>query len=277
MNLLIGVLSGFAVAMLVVFFRPTLVSTWYAHNRFVRRTVSRFTAEDVNTGGYVVGYYAGASVTFFLFVITLPLVPAILVWAVVLSVPFVLISRAWTARREKIEENLPEAIRQLSSQVASGLSLRRAIERLSERAPKPLDLEFKVIKKSIDFGSELDTALDMATKRVDLPDFALFTAALKVNRRMGGNITSTLTELSDSLDAVAAMRGEVRAATSEGRMNLWFLGLAPFLMLGFSLITDAEAVGMLFTQPMGQAMVAGASALIAIGFVWAWSIVNADV
>jgi Flp pilus assembly protein TadB len=73
------------------------------------------------------------------------------------------------------------------------------------------------------------------------------------------------------------MRREVFAATSEGRMNIKVLVLAPFIMLGLSYIIVPDGVKLMFTTNEGWIAVGLAATLTALGALWGWKIVNADV
>jgi tight adherence protein B len=198
-------------------------------------------------------------------------------WLVGAVMPRILLDREWQKRRKMLNDQLPKAVMQLSSGVASGMSLVQAIERIAERGEEPIRTEFRIIANYWNMGADFTSTIEEAKRRLDLQDFTLFASALVINQKMGGNVVKTLERLALSLESVDRMRKEVYAATSEGRTNIKVLAVAPFIMLGFTTVIDAQAVGWLFTRPFGQLLLLVAVLLTAAGTFWAWRIVNADV
>ena len=73
------------------------------------------------------------------------------------------------------------------------------------------------------------------------------------------------------------MKKRIKAETSEGRTNVKVLILIPLVMLGFVALVDRQAVALLFSTAMGQALLGTATVLTLVGFLWAWRIVHADI
>lgn len=275
---LLALLFGAAVGLSAYALREPLRDRFLRDVAWLEGWVWRFTPEPFDGRKWVALFYVAAALLLvgLLAVVASPLV-ALGLWVLALFVPRIALAWRYRKRRESIREQLPPAVTRLASAVASGMSLIDAIERLGEREPEPVATEFAVMARYWRLGADFESTVEEARRRVDLQDFDLLASALVVNHRMGGNVVRTLERLSRSLQEIARMRREVYAATAEGRQSILTMFVAPFLMLGCIAFIDAPAVGMLFTTPFGNVLLAVAVTLDALGTLWAWKIVHADV
>ena len=274
----IALLFGAAAGLLAFALRGPLRRRFEKDVAWLEHTFWRFSPTPKPARPYVVQAYIAAAALFVaLVLLTGNIILSIAIWAVAIMLPRWYAARAWVKRKEEIDEQLPEAVRQLSSSVGSGLSLAQAIERMAIRAQSPIRTEFYVISNYWKLGADFTTSIEDAKRRLELANFDLFASALVVNHRMGGNVTDTLDRLATSLESIARMKREVHAATAEGRMNIKVLAVAPAIMLGLVSFMDREAVGMLFTRPVGQFILGFCVMLTVVGTMWAWRIVDSDV
>lgn len=276
--LAVAVLLGATFSFLLFTSRHLLLARYRRDVAWLEHAMWRMSPDPYDGQRPVAIYYGAVIVSLLLIVFVLPFKGIlILVWIVGIVMPPVIIEAQWSKRRELINDQLPAAVLQMSSTVAAGMSLAQATEHLSNRAPHPISIEFQVMTNYWKMGSDFPSTLEEAKRRLRLPDFNLFASALLINLRMGGDLTNTLERLAHSLESVEKMRRDVEVATSEGRTNIKVLAVSPILMLIFITVIDAEAVGWLFTKPLGNVILAVAGSLIAGGLIWAWRIVNADV
>jgi len=157
------------------------------------------------------------------------------------------------------------------------MTLVQAIDRLAERSPDPIRTEFRIISNQWKMGADLIQSIEEAKRRLELPNFSLFSSALSINQQMGGNVVATLDRLGSSLESIHEMQHEIMSATAEGRMSIKVLAAAPAIMLFLIAFIDFEAVIMVFTEPFGRILLGIAGMLTAAGVLWAWKIVNADI
>lgn len=280
MPLILAIMLGVSGTLLVWSLRGWLRARWDTDVAWLAHAVWRFTPEPFNARPYVAAYYIIAVLLLFglLMIFRFPTnVAALVVWGVLLVVPKLLVERAWTKRRKLVDAQLPVAVLQVSSNVAAGMSLIQAVERVSERAPAPINSEFGIMANYWSLGADFSATMEEAKRRLRLENFNLFASALLINQTMGGNVVDTLDRLAHSLESIEHMQKDVYAATAEGRTNVKVLTIAPLIMLAFDALMDFEAVGWLFTRPVGHILLGIAVALTAAGTFWAWSIVNADV
>jgi Flp pilus assembly protein TadB len=266
MSLAIAAMIGLSITLLIISMRWQILAKFRRDVAHLEHMHWRLSPEPYDGRRSVTIFWIFTIVTPIVIILFLP-VPMILLafWFVGVIMPKIL------------NDQLPKAVLQLSSGVASGMSLVQAIERVAERGEEPLRTEFRIIANYWNMGADFASTIEEAKRRLALQDFTLFASALVINQRMGGNVVKTLERLAHSLESVDRMRKEVFVATSEGRMNIKVLAFAPFIMLGFTTVIDMQAVGWLFTRPFGQVLLLIAVLLTAAGTFWAWRIVNADV
>lgn len=274
----IALLFGSATGLMAFALRGPFRRRFEKDVAWLEHTFWRFSPTPRPARPYVIwGYIAAAALLILLVLLSGNLVLSLAIWGVAVISPRWWAARAWEKRKGEVDEQLPDAVRQLSSSVGSGMSLAQAIERMAIRSPSPIRTEFYVISSYWKLGADFATSIEDAKRRLEMANFDLFASALLVNHRMGGNVTDTLDRLATSLESIARMKREVHAATAEGRMNIKVLAVAPAIMLGLVSFMDREAVGMLFTRPIGQFVLGFCVLLTAAGTAWAWRIVESDV
>jgi tight adherence protein B len=269
---------GLALAAFILAFRGTINDHIERDIAWVKTVAYRFTPEPVEPRPYVIAYYGMVFVvTVFLFVVTPLPVLGLIVGGILLMAPRPVANYLWESRKQKIDEQLPIAVLQMASSVGSGMSLAQAIDRLAQRAEKPIRVEFQIMSNQWKAGSDLVSTLEETKRRLRLPNFNLFASALLVNQTMGGNVVQTLQTLATSLEAIDRMRRDIRVATSEGRTNIKVLAGAPLIMLLIVSFIEPHGTKLLFTTASGWIMLGIALALTGLGTAWAWKIVNTDV
>jgi tight adherence protein B len=227
-----------------------------------------------------------SAIAFLLFVLVACLATALLAPSPILAVAappalwtarHALAAQRWRRRRDRIQQQLPEALRAIASAVNSGLSLPQAIDNAARSVPDPVRVELRIMSSRYALGDDLSTVIEAARERLQLPDFNLFATALQVGRSMGGDIGLVLNRIANAVESVQLMRGKVRAATAHGRTNLKFLAAAPFLMLAIINVIDPEGVALLFSTPLGWLFLSVAVAMCVSGFLWARRLIRVEV
>jgi tight adherence protein B len=253
--LLVAVMAGLAAAMALWALRGRFMERFARDTEWMRETYLRFYPDPINAKLYTLAYYAGFLALLLLLLAVIPFVPmALLLWGVSLFFPRIFINWAWRRRLARIDLQIPQTVSTLANSMRAGLTLVQAVTRLSEQAPDPIRSEFKIMANQYAYGADMETVIQNAKERLDLPNFTLFASALLLNREMGGDVSDTLTRISKSLDKLREMRKTVEAHTSEGRTNIKVLLVAPVIMLGVMSIVVPRGVGMMFTTLPGAAL-----------------------
>jgi tight adherence protein B len=103
---------------------------------------------------------------------------------------------------------------------------------VAREIPDPIGTEFGMISDEINFGLNIQTALDNLYRRVGHDDLLFFIMAVKVQNQTGGNLADILSRLSRLIRSRAMLRLKVRAISSEGRLSGIALTAMPFILFG---------------------------------------------
>lgn len=191
-------------------------------------------------------------------------------FALVMSVlvPVAVLRIAAARRRRAFQSQLPEALQLVSSSLRSGRSLLQGLQALAHEVAEPMSSELGRALAQIRLGRQVEDALDDLAMRMGSEDARLVVSAVRMQRQIGGNLAELLTKVAETMVARDRLRGEVRALTAEGRMSAIVVGGLP-IALGFLMYAiDPGYVSVLFRDPLGQSMLAGAAGLAVAGVVW---------
>lgn len=182
----------------------------------------------------------------------------------------------WKRRRriQKLEMQLPEAIDLIARAVRAGHPLSAGLGMAAEEAPEPLASEFRITFEEQKFGLPFEEALLGLGDRVEIMDAKILITAILVQREVGGNLSEILQTIAETMRARFNLRRQVRVYTAQGRMSGYTLAALPILVGLVITIINPDYMKMLFHEPVGRGMLAGAGFLQLIGFVWIRKIVD---
>ena len=201
--------------------------------------------------------------------------PAQAIFTIMLvSVPYILLRRARTARLVRIEHLLPEAADFLARAMRAGHSFTNVLQMVGNELPEPLSGEFRMAHEEINYGVPLNEALYNLADRVPLTDLRYLVIAVVIQRESGGNLAEILGNISHIIRQRLKLIAKVRVLSAEGRMSAWILGLLPFAVALFMLIANPEYVSTLWTDPFGIQMLWVSAGLIVIGVLWIRRIIH---
>jgi tight adherence protein B len=161
----------------------------------------------------------------------------------------------------------PDAIDMIVRMLRANLPVSRAIRTVAKEAPAPISNTFTSLADQMDVGVSFEDALDGASKRIGLPDFRFFAAAVALQHSTGGNLVTTLEILAEIIRRRRTVRMKARAATGEVRMTAYILSAIPFLMVAALALTDPEYLAPLVIDPRGRFILALGGALLLLGFL----------
>ncbi|MEM9174059.1 MAG: type II secretion system F family protein [Myxococcota bacterium] len=216
-------------------------------------------------------------VPFMIFVVTGDPFATGVTFALFFVLPPYVYRRMRLARLAAFEKQLPDALTMLAGGMRAGASLPIAIQALVQEQPAPLSQEFELFLRQQRVGSDFVAALDEMEKRLPIDDFRMVAAAMRISREVGGNLAETLETLSDTLRRKATMEGKIASLTAQGRMQAIVMASLPIL-LGIVLnFLEPEAMGKMFTEPVGWAVLSFVVVWEALGFFFIQKVVTIDV
>jgi tight adherence protein B len=193
------------------------------------------------------------------------------------ALPFVYVRRAANKFTAAFEEQLPDALEFLSRSVRTGNALAISMEMLIPETSEPLRSEFQRIAREQALGASLEAALKGLVKRVPILEVRFFVAAVLLHRETGGNLGEILMKLSRSVRERLRLKGQVRAASAQGRLTALVLSILPIAVVLLMNVISPEYFTTMTRERIGRMMLVGALLSQVIGYCFMKSIVNIEV
>jgi tight adherence protein B len=180
-------------------------------------------------------------------------------------------------RLSAIEEQFPDALDFLARSVRAGNAFSIALELLAGEAVEPLKSEIVKVTREMALGAGLEDALLGLIARIPLLEIRMFVAAVLLQRETGGNLSEVLGKLANSVRERLRLRGQVRAASGQGRLTakvLTFMPVVTFIML--ELLSPAY-VDNLTGDVLGRNLLGAAIVLQILGYLVMQQMMKVDI
>ncbi|MBN2910621.1 type II secretion system F family protein [Polycladomyces sp. WAk] len=151
----------------------------------------------------------------------------------------------------RINAQLSEACRLLSSAARAGLSVPQGLELVVKEMPAPISKELGIVVKEVQLGRNLEAALRDFLKRVHSKDIQVFVNALIIQRRAGGDLAKVLSEMANTMEERKIIHQNILAVTSQARYSAYSLPLISVLVV-FMLSKMIDGFYNLFTTIPGM-------------------------
>ncbi|HEV3021160.1 MAG TPA: type II secretion system F family protein, partial [Pirellulales bacterium] len=172
---------------------------------------------------------------------------------------------------------LPDALELISRALRAGHSLAAGFNMVQEEMPAPISVEFGRVFEEQNLGIPMEDALTSMADRIPNLDLRFFSTAVILQRQTGGDLAEILDKIGHLVRERFKIWGAVQALTGEGRLSgIVLLALPPVLFLAVYRL-NPDYVMMLFTDPMGKQMLAGAVVMQVLGALVIRKIINIKV
>lgn len=170
-------------------------------------------------------------------------------------------------RNQEFNDQLAETLSMLVSSLRGGFSLAQSLANAGRESPEPTQSEFKRVTQEIQLGVALAQALDNLVQRIESEDLDLVVTAIKINSKVGGNLTSILETISTTIRERNKLRREVRVITSMQRMSSYVIGLLPVALAGIIFMINPNYMMRLFQPNIFLCIPLGAGICSVIGYI----------
>lgn len=171
-------------------------------------------------------------------------------------------------------KQLPDALELMASALRAGNTLQTAMQVIVDEMMAPISTEFESASEAIKLGIPVEQALQELADRMPNPDLQFFATAVAMQRQSGGNLSEILEKISWLVRERFYIQGQVMALTGEGRMSGWVLMALPVILFFIVYALNPGYVMLLFTEKLGQQMLAGAVVMQVLGAIAIRHIVN---
>jgi len=180
-------------------------------------------------------------------------------------------------RAEKVRAELPDALDMVSNSLTAGLTLPQALMRNLSHFPPLVAEEFARILYDTRLGYSIGGAFDNFARRLPIPDVQMVVIASKIGVAHGGNLAESYRMLSTLLRDNMAFEAELRAMTTEGRMQALVMSALPLVMIVLLGLVKRDLVAPLFTTGAGWGALLVLAVMQGLAYVWIRKIVDIKV
>ena len=172
---------------------------------------------------------------------------------------------------------LPEALEMLARALRAGQSLPFGFHMVSTEVAAPLGSEFGRVFDEQNLGVSVEQSLVEMAVRIPNLDLRFFVTAVILQRQTGGDLAEILDKIGYIVRERFKIWGQIQALTAEGRISGIVLLALPVALFLTVYKLNPEYVKLLFTDPMGKKLLAGAIVLQIVGALVIRKIINIKV
>lgn len=179
-------------------------------------------------------------------------------------------------RVKAFNSGLADTMQLMAGSLQAGLSLQQSLDTVVREGVDPIAGEFRRAIVEARIGVELEDALDGIATRMDSNDFGWVVMAIRIQRRVGGNLSELLLTVAATLREREYLRRHVRALSAEGRLSCWILGALPPVFMLYLAITKPAYMHPMFSTGLGWMMTGGIVVLLSVGIFWMSKVVKVE-
>ena len=208
----------------------------------------------------------GVSAALFCFVSKqTPMVIGMAVFAAGFGLPRWVMSFLTARRRKKFTNEFANAIDVIVRSVKSGLPTNEALRIVAKESPDPVGFEFTRLIEGLKVGVTLDQGLKRMFDSMPTSEVGFFSIVMTIQSRSGGNLSEALGNLAAVLRDRKRLEGKIRAMSSEAKASAMIIGSLPPGVMGLVYVTTPAYISLLFTEKMGNLMLAGCVFWMGVG------------
>lgn len=190
------------------------------------------------------------------------------------ALPLLMALRRKARRRDRVVQQLPEALELISRALRAGHALPSAIKMTADEIPDPLGGEFLILFNEISYGVPMQDALRNLAARMPGSDAGFFVVSALIQRETGGNLAELVDTSARIIRERLRLLEQVKVYSAEGRLSAWILGLLPF-GLGLVLhLVNPGFMAVLWDDPTGLKMLGAVAVLMVAGVAWMRSVIR---
>jgi len=222
---------------------------------------------------------AGIGVALFMvgLVVAGGLLPAIgLGFAGAFGLPYWMLSFLKKRRESKFLNAFPDAVDIVVRGIKAGLPLLDCMKMITIEAPEPLKSEFRTIIETQAIGIPLGDACGKLYENMPVPEANFFGIVISIQQKAGGNLSEALGNLSRVLRDRKKMKSKIQAMSQEAKASAAIIGALPIAVMTMVYITSPAYIALLFTEPLGNVMLAGSAMWMGMGVMVMKKMINFD-
>jgi tight adherence protein B len=185
----------------------------------------------------------------------------------------------WTAgrRRDKITEQLPDALEMMTRALRAGYALPASFKLVAQEMPAPIATEFGRCYEDQRLGLPFEQAVASMTERAPQNlELRIMAVCMIIQAQTGGNLIEVLEKIAETIRERFKFFGRLKALTAEGKMAAMILGSLPFLVFMALYVLNREYILELVNDEKGIYIMGMGLFQWSLGLFWMSRIVKVE-
>jgi len=191
--------------------------------------------------------------------------------------PILYVKQKRKKRLQMVTSQLGEALGTMANALRAGFSFMQAMKMVAEEIDEPLGPELLKALQEINYGITFEDAFQNLLKRLPDKELELVLNTIIIQRETGGNLASLMETMQETIFDRARVKDEVTTLTAQGKLSSTIITILPIALAIYIRLVNPEYFFMLFSHPIGWAMVIFGSISILLGWIFIKKIVNIEV
>jgi tight adherence protein B len=185
------------------------------------------------------------------------LVVILAAFAVSLGLPRWVLGFLAQRRTKRFTKEFANAIDVIVRSVRSGLPANEALRIVARESPDPVGGEFARLVDGLAVGVSLEQGLKKMHESMPTVEVGFFGIVMNIQSKAGGNLSEALANLAGVLRDRKRLEGKIKAMSSEAKASAMIIGSLPPVVMGIVWATTPGYISLLFTERLGNLMLAG--------------------
>jgi tight adherence protein B len=190
--------------------------------------------------------------------------------------------RWWVKKKQserllKFNDGLPDMITTIIGSLRAGFSFAQSLKTVTDEADSPIKEEIEIVLKEMQYGSNVEDALQQLKERMPSEDLDLMIQSVLIQKQVGGNLATVLDTIVQTIRDRNKIARQIMTLTAQGRLSGVVIGLLPVVLGLVIYLMQPEYMGSFFKHPIGIMMISGGAVSGIIGFIFIRKITRIEV
>lgn len=146
------------------------------------------------------------------------------------ALPWMLVESRRGRRIKAFHDQLIDVLTLVVGSLRGGHALLTALDLVSKELGPPASEEFDRVLREIGFGLSQAEALNNLVARMETDDLQLIVTAVNISHEVGGNLSTVLEKITETLRERIRLQGEIRVLTTQQRLTSYVLAALPLVL-----------------------------------------------
>jgi tight adherence protein B len=180
-------------------------------------------------------------------------------------------------RIRAFNDQLGDTLVLMSNALKTGYSMAQALDVVANKASPPINQEFDRMVKEINLGADIEEAFGRMVRRTESADLDMVATALAINRKIGGNLSEILENISDTIRERVQIKSEMSTMTAQARGSGYMITALPLVLGVFMYFVTPAYFAPMLGSPIGIGLLVAAGIFMGLGQFIMGKIATVDV